>query len=98
MKDFVPFYDWAIENGYKKGLTIDRRDNGGDYTPQNCRFVTNAVNSQNSRNAKLNWGYVRQIRWFKEFHPDVGKRTLASIYHVCPETIRDVLNYKTWKE
>jgi len=34
------FFNWAKENGYKKGLTIDRRDNDRGYCPENCRFVT----------------------------------------------------------
>ena len=33
------FYEWAYENGYKKGLSIDRIDNNKGYTPYNCRFV-----------------------------------------------------------
>ena len=29
--DFKKFYDWAICNGYRKGLQIDRIDNDGNY-------------------------------------------------------------------
>lgn len=44
--EFEPFYNWAIENGYKKGLSIDRIDSEGDYKPSNCKWVSIAENSQ----------------------------------------------------
>lgn len=41
------FTKWAYENGYKKGLQIDRRDNSKGYSPENCRWVTSKVNCNN---------------------------------------------------
>lgn len=49
--DFTAFYLWAMSNGYKKGLQIDK-DIKGDgllYSPQTCIFVTPKVNSNNRR-------------------------------------------------
>lgn len=44
------FIEWCIENGWKKGLEIDRRNNDGDYCPDNCRIVTRIKNANNRRN------------------------------------------------
>lgn len=47
------FVEWALSNGYKKGLQLDRIDNNKGYSPDNCRFVTPKENSRNRRNTKL---------------------------------------------
>lgn len=47
--DWLVFEKWAIENGWKPGLTIDRIDCDGDYCPQNCRWVSREENNRNRR-------------------------------------------------
>jgi len=44
---FKSFYTWAMENGYEKGLSIDRIDNDKGYFPDNCRFATDEQQNQN---------------------------------------------------
>lgn len=50
--EFIPFYNWAINNGYKDNLTIDRIDVNGNYEPSNCRWVTWKVQANNKRKTK----------------------------------------------
>lgn len=43
------FCKWAIKNGYRDGLEIDRINNDGNYEPSNCRWVSAKQNSRNRR-------------------------------------------------
>lgn len=45
-KEFTTFRDWALANGYKDNLTIDRVNGDGNYEPGNCEWVTQAENSR----------------------------------------------------
>lgn len=49
LNDFVNFYNWAMANGYKDDLTIDRIDVNGNYEPSNCRFISNKEQQMNKR-------------------------------------------------
>ena len=47
--NFMTFYNWAMANGYKEGLTIDRINNDGIYEPSNCKWSTRAEQNRNKR-------------------------------------------------
>lgn len=49
--DFIAFYNWCIDNNWKKGLEIDRKDNDGPYSKENCRIVEKIINTNNKRNS-----------------------------------------------
>lgn len=65
--DFVAFYRWAIENGFKDGLTINRIDSKKDYCAENCEWVTLEENSRQCRKIVHCWGKDLQTNMYYEF-------------------------------
>lgn len=53
--DFMNFYNWAIDNGYNDGLSIDRKDVNGNYEPDNCRWANNSTQRKNQRQILLTY-------------------------------------------
>jgi len=49
LNSFETFYEWAINNKWEKGLSIDRTNTNGNYEPSNCSFITMAAQQSNKR-------------------------------------------------
>lgn len=49
LDDREAFITWALENGYRNDLSIDRIDVNGNYEPGNCRWATDAEQRANQR-------------------------------------------------
>jgi len=70
-----PFLKWALENGYKKGLTIERIDNDGDYEPANCRWATQKeqkVNHRRNRHFEINGEKMVLTYWCERYNINMG--------------------------
>lgn len=79
--DFKAFYDWAISNGYRDDLTIDRIDVNGNYEPNNCRWETNYTQALNKNNTV-------KIKWYGELRP---LKEICNLYNVDYFKAYDVL-------
>lgn len=78
LNDYTKFHSWALNNGYKEGLYIDRKNNNGNYEPGNCRWISNKENANNTRknNHILYKNKTYTIQEFAEFIK-ISRTTLA---------------------
>lgn len=90
------FYNWAIQNGYEEGLELDRKDNNGNYSPNNCRWVTRSINQRNKRVVVLTEDVVREIRHGK--YKGMSSKQISNIINVNNSTIDCVIKGKSWKD
>lgn len=68
---FEAFYNWAITHGYESHLTIDRKDNDGIYSPDNCQWITRGAQALNrSTNHLVTIGNVTKN--IKQWSIDTG--------------------------
>ena len=77
---FQAFFDWAVENGWKEGLTLERKEVNGHYTPGNCRFVTMKEQGMNRRNTVYvtTWNETKPLAaWVRDPRCKVDYGTLA---------------------
>jgi hypothetical protein len=78
---FEPFYTWAMESGYGQGLSIDRINVHGGYSPDNCRWATRVEQGRNRSDNRIvsAFGESKTIgQWIEDPRCVVGLVTLTS--------------------
>ena len=96
-KDFIPFYNWALDNGYEEGLYLSRKDKNVGYFSYNLEFVTKKVRKEHGQyNTRLYriWLGIKQ----RCHNPnDTGYEHYgARGIEVCQEWYNSFESFYTW--
>ena len=60
---WLKFEDFLADMGPRpKGLTLERKNNDGNYEPGNCEWATRRTQGRNSSHCKLSHGAAEEIR------------------------------------
>lgn len=69
--DYYAFVEWAMENGWAEGKTIDRIDSDGNYEPSNCRWA-DAKTQMNNRSFNIHLEYQGESLTLAQFCEKTG--------------------------
>jgi hypothetical protein len=95
LEDRAKFFEWALNNGWKEGLQLDRRDNDGNYTPDNCRFVTAAVNSENRTSSVFRIEDAAVVKSLAMLET-VPQKLIAALYQTHIMNVHQIKYGKRW--
>jgi hypothetical protein len=103
--DFYAFVRWAVRNGYRRHLQIDRIDPECGYEPKNCRWVTLSENVKRKSIGNTGRHYKKRIRKLTDDQVRYvfqlrslghSKTDIAKLFSVTPQSIHKILIGKSY--
>lgn len=85
------FRKWCNENGYVKGMRIERIDTKGNYEPSNCRFGTKHIDKGIAKGIKENTQKNRQ----KKMDAGITGKIVEDELYICYRGMRNRCEVKS---
>lgn len=90
--NFLCFQDWALNNGYDDFLTLDRIDNNGNYSPENCKWSTQREQRLNNSQI-LNVTISGKTKCLKDWCKDLNLNyNMVYMRYKRGKTLKEALN------
>ena len=77
-KQFEPFYEWSMNNGYEKGKKLIRKDSDEAFSPENCHWGAEKAKYQ-PKKKRPRYEVFGEMLYINE---------MAGKYGILPETLR----------
>ena len=90
-KEPQAFIQWALNNGYKEGLSIDRINVNGNYEPDNCRWTDSETQCLNQRIRKDNKTGYKGIYYSKGVYRVQIRRNKERYYFGSYKTLPEAV-------
>lgn len=87
------FCYWALENGYRDNLSIDRINNELNYSPENCQWSDTKKQARNRKGIKLNMQIANNIR---EDSLTMTRKEISDKYSIKLAEIGRIIRNERW--